>query len=224
MNERSPTLGGFTLHAIETFLRNKVHTATVAVVEKYDAATQTVNVQPLIKEPVELEDGTFDIERRPVLQNVPLIFPGAGGMRITFPVRKGDTVLVVFAERSLDKWQHQGGEVDPGDRRMFHLSDAVAIPGLHPNSAPWSDADTSVITLGSDSGDGEFVATGQRVLTELNKLKNAFSTIKTLLTVLWTPVPGDGGSALKVAANTLLNSSFPPTLSAPASGTVKIKG
>lgn len=51
---------------------------------------------------------------------------------MTFPVKKGDTVMIVMADRSLDRWLSQGGEVTPDDRRQHDLSDAIAVPGLVP--------------------------------------------------------------------------------------------
>jgi hypothetical protein len=48
------------------------------------------------------------------------------------PLTRGDYVLLVFCERSIDAWLSIGGIVDPDDYRKFDLSDAVAIPGLFP--------------------------------------------------------------------------------------------
>lgn len=220
MNElpRTPSLTQVISNAITGRLAD-VHTAIPAKVERYDATKQLVDATPLIKASHPLEDGEIETQALPTISNVPVVFPGGGGFRLTFPIQVGDTVLLVFSEASLDKWLQQGGTVDPLDTRRHHLADAIAIPGLHPFSAPSSGADTSVITIGSDSGSDDFAATAQRVLTELNKIKTAFDSHTHILTI--------GGVTPGVGAGT--GTAAPPVagitgLTAPASATVKVRG
>ncbi len=98
-------------------------------VESYDAATGRANVQPLLLEPRETEAGGRETRRLPVINDVPVGMLGAGGMRVRFPVSKGDTVVLLFCARSSDKWKKLGGELDPDDDERHHsLSDAIAIP------------------------------------------------------------------------------------------------
>lgn len=149
---RSPNLGTVLDNAILSRLLD-VHTAIPAKVETYNPATQTVNVKPTIK-PYALRQGKPVAEEIAVINNVPLVFPGAGGFRLTFPVQPGDVVLLVFSEASLDIWQSSSGaqDVDPKDHRRHHLSDAIAIPGLHTNTKPWTGAAARGMTLGKDGG------------------------------------------------------------------------
>ncbi len=134
-----------------------VHTALPGNVEKYDAATQLADIQPLIMR--RYPDDS--VESLPVVTNVPVIFPagGAGGM-LSFPIVQGDPVLLIFCEKSLDVWLSKGGNVDPLDRRKFDLSDGIAIPGLFsinnagiadPDSVVLQDASGSKIKLNPDS-------------------------------------------------------------------------
>lgn len=111
--------------AIENRLAG-VHVSLPAKIESYDPATQKANIKPLIKR--EYQDGTK--ESLPVINNVPVIWPGMTTGILSFPVKAGDTVLAVFSERSLDVWLSKGGEVEPNDRRKHDISDAIAIPGL----------------------------------------------------------------------------------------------
>ena len=65
-----------------------------------------------------------------MIYNVPVLFPRSRKAAVTFPLEKGDTVLLVFAERSLDEWIEKGGnKVSPEDPRRHDMSDAIAIPG-----------------------------------------------------------------------------------------------
>lgn len=121
-------------------------------IESYDPATQKANVQPLIMDGVTLDDGARGAEALPVVTDVPVIFPGAGAYRLTFPVAAGDIVLLVFASSSLDRWLVRGGMVDPEDDRRHNVSDAVAIPGLFSFNAPPTNAPTTNMVLHAPGG------------------------------------------------------------------------
>lgn len=121
-----------------------VFTAMPGRVESYDAAKQSCDVQPLVQNGYINEEGERVAERLPVVPGIPVVFPGSGAWSFTFPISRGDTVLLVFANCSLDQWLERDGEVDPIDDRRHHLSDAFAIPGLrsfrNPLDEPPSDA------------------------------------------------------------------------------------
>jgi hypothetical protein len=110
----------------------KMHTCIPGTIESYDYATQKASVLPSIK--MTFYDGT--VLSHPVIQHVPVIFPRSGGASLTFPVEKGDGVLILFSERALERWLSSGGEVEPGVNRRFDLSDAIAIVGLNSISTP----------------------------------------------------------------------------------------
>lgn len=107
-----------------------VHTALPGAIIDYDNTLQKATVQPSLKK--SYLDGTT--QEMPILNNVPVIFPRAGGASLTFPVVQGDSCLLLFIERSTDLWKSVGGIVAPDDPRKFDLSDAVAIMGLMPFS------------------------------------------------------------------------------------------
>lgn len=107
-----------------------VHTALPGTIISYDSTLQKATIQPSLKK--SYLDGTT--QEMPILNNVPVIFPRAGGASLTFPVVQGDSCLLLFIERSTDLWKSVGGIVAPDDPRKFDLSDAVAIMGLMPFS------------------------------------------------------------------------------------------
>ena len=59
---------------------------------------------------------------------MPVVFPGNSGYGIKFPVRKGDEVLVVFSDLSIDNFWKNGGVQNPIESRRHDLSDGIAIP------------------------------------------------------------------------------------------------
>lgn len=104
-----------------------VHTAIPARVEKFNPQTLRGEVVPLVKRKLE-QDG--EPEALPPILDVPFQMPKAGPFIMRFPVRRGDTVLVVFSERALDYIMTDGEPQDPRLRRRHALDDAIAIPGL----------------------------------------------------------------------------------------------
>lgn len=115
--------------AFTSRLMRLLRVADVAEVLTYDAATQRATVQPWVHEGRYDEDGTRQTSRPTAITNVPVTFPGtADGFRSTVPLAKGDTVLLIYVNRSLDQWLQRGGAVDPLDDRQHRPDDAVAIP------------------------------------------------------------------------------------------------
>lgn len=149
MNQ-TPTLAEVLGAALDASARG-LRVALPARVESYDPATQQVSAQPLVLEGFVGEDGERATERLPVINGVPVVFPGAGGFRVTFPVAVGDTVLLVFSSSSIDRWLALGGEVDPQDDRRHSINDAVAIPGLR-DFAHSLASTPSTMSLGKDGG------------------------------------------------------------------------
>jgi hypothetical protein len=112
----------------------QIWTATPGVVSGVDLAAQTVSVQPSIQGTVTGSDGSTQNVNLPVLVDVPIVWPKAGGFCLTFPIAVGDEVLVVFGARCIDSWWQSGGVGAPAEARMHDLSDGFAI--LAPTSQP----------------------------------------------------------------------------------------
>ncbi|MCK4521362.1 MAG: hypothetical protein KAU20_02225 [Nanoarchaeota archaeon] len=115
--------------AIENVVWNilsDLHTCIPAVIEKYDHKTHKADVKPMITKTY--TDGTE--MKLPVISSVPVVFPRSKEASFTFPIKKGDGVLLVFSERPLDTWLSTGKESPPNDGRKFDLTDAIAIVGL----------------------------------------------------------------------------------------------
>lgn len=124
----------------------QVWTALPAVVTSVDLTAQTVSCQPAVKGAQTAKDGSVSSVSMPLLVDVPIVWPRAGGYAVTFPVAAGDECLVVFASRCIDGWWQSGGEQEPAEKRMHDLSDGFAI------LAPTSQANklTNVQTDGAE--------------------------------------------------------------------------
>jgi hypothetical protein len=158
----TPSLPHLLTHTVESKLID-THVAMIARVERYDAEKQVVDVQPQLKRRVlALHSGESpgDEERTvaeslPVLCNVPVLFPRAGGFFISFPIQRGDCVQLLFNDWPIDGWRH--GD-DPGDSMLpaenHGLHGAVAIPGIYPAAQALStkDADQNALVIGKENG------------------------------------------------------------------------
>lgn len=114
--------------------QSTIWTAMPGIVKAVDLTKMTVSAQLAIQGVIENEDGSTQSINLPLLVDVPIVFPSAGGFTITFPIAVGDEVLVVFASRCMDSWWQSGGVGRPMEARMHDLSDGFAIPG--PKSQP----------------------------------------------------------------------------------------
>lgn len=131
----------------------QVWTAMPGIVKAVDLAKQTVSVQPSIQGTVTSSDGSEKHVNLPMLVDVPIVWPKAGGFALTFPIAVEDEVLVVFASRCIDTWWQNGGVGVQAEKRMHDLSDGFAI--LAPTSQPRKLASVSSqnVQLRNTSGD-----------------------------------------------------------------------
>jgi hypothetical protein len=106
-----------------------LNTALPGIVQDYDPATRTASIQPALQR--KYQDSVVSLA---VVLKVPVIFPSAGSWQISGPIKPNDSGLLLFSQRSLDVWKKQGGLVDPRNPRKFHITDAVFVPGLVPQS------------------------------------------------------------------------------------------
>lgn len=116
------------VNAIENKVKQQiqgVHTAMPGEVVSYDTKTGLATVLPKMK--YKLPNG--DTVDYPQIYRVPVMFPQAMGQEATiaFPVKAGDSCLIIIAEQSIDYWLF--GQVTATDL-AFDLTNAFCIPGL----------------------------------------------------------------------------------------------
>jgi hypothetical protein len=170
--------------------QSTIWTAMPCIVKSVNLQKLTIEAQPAIQGTVEDENGVRRSVNLPLLVDVPIVFPSAGGFTITLPIVAGDEVLVVFASRCIDAWWQSGGVQRPMEARMHDLSDGFAIPGprsqtnLLGAAASATDleirnkAGTVYLSLTSSGKVGFANATTdlKTVLTDLQSVLNTFMT------------------------------------------------
>jgi len=138
--------------ALET-QQAKMWTSIPGIVAGVNLQAQTVSVQPAIQGAISDPAGNVQLVNLPLLVDVPICFPRAGGFALTFPIVAGDEVLVVFSSRCIDSWWQSGGVQAPAEVRMHDLSDGFAL--LAPTSQPQklSSVSSSNVQLRNESGE-----------------------------------------------------------------------
>ena len=107
--------------ALKQEIFSSLHCALPGTVVSFDPVSQTAEIQP------EVRVGSLLF---PVLQDVPVFFPGTREEAITWPVSAGDECLLILADVDVDAW-FEGGEVSvPRSARKHSLSDAFAFVGF----------------------------------------------------------------------------------------------
>lgn len=185
----TPTLAKLLQCAIDNRLSG-VHTALIAKVESYDAEKQLVDVSPVLTQPVRTSKGEWHSETLPVLCDVPVLFPRAGGFFISFPIKPGDFVQLIFNEVDIEAWL-ENAPPSIADNQRFTLKGAVALPGMYPQAKALIGAHKSNLALGKDQGlqihiddqkirlgsadASEALALASKVKEELDRIKAAFN-------------------------------------------------
>lgn len=220
---RQPSLAEVLKDFVEYRL-SALHVCLPGYVESYDVAKQTCSVKLAVKNVLKVAGGEEALDF-PVIPDVPLAHPRAGGWFLHMPITSGDSVLVVFAERSLDQWRSLGGVQDPLDLRKHALPDAIAVPlNLYPDASALVGLAAGSLSLGRQGGSSvhvkptgavtlgsetptDAVATANKVLGELNKIAAAATAIALL------PPAADLATAIALANG--IKAAFVSLLAAP---------
>ena len=132
------TLTGSSADALKTAISRQLlgcRTVTVGVADsepKKNGHVWCIDVLPSIQQIRDIDNERQYVDL-PKLTNVPIVSPcsNALGLSITIPVRKGDEVVLLISDRSLDNWQLDGGIQRPAyetEIRHHDLSDSLCIP------------------------------------------------------------------------------------------------
>ena len=132
------TFTGSSADALKTAISRQMlscRTVTVGIADsepKKNGHVWCIDVLPAIQQIRDIDNERQYVDL-PKLTNVPLILPcsNALGLSITMPIRRGDEVVLLISDRSLDNWQLDGGIQRPAEEteiRHHDLSDCLCIP------------------------------------------------------------------------------------------------
>lgn len=157
-----------------------IHTVTVGRIESYSGHdTRMATVLPMVNS--WLSNGEV-VEHRPISE-VPVIFPTTADAGFILPVKKGDLVLLLFAEQGIGEFLslRQSRPVDADSPVKFGMQDCIAIPGIFPfKMAPKISvpADAVGIINGSTS-----IVLGPKEFTMKDSHGNTFTSSSDRITI-----------------------------------------
>lgn len=112
-------------------VKSDIRVSLPAKVISFDKEKQTISCIPTVRELVNI-NGQVKYVDLPVLEDVPIQMPRAGGWIITLPIKPGDECMVIFQDLCIDGWWFRGDIQNWNDLRRHDFSDAIAT------FSPWS--------------------------------------------------------------------------------------
>ena len=137
VDERTAGLAD-TMQVLGDSVNTNLRVAMPGIIDSWDAATQTATVQLALREKLRNAGAEKDIDI-PLLVDVPVIMPKAGGYMLAFAPAAGDEVLVIFGDMCIDAWWQSGGVQNQDEMRRHDLSDGFAVFGC------WSQPNKPVL-------------------------------------------------------------------------------
>lgn len=147
--------------------------ASPGIVQAFNPTKQTVTVKLALKEKIRI-DGVLKIVEIPILQDVPIVVPRAGGWAVTFPIKAGDECLVVFGDTCIDSWWQNGGVQEPMSLRRHDLSDAFAIMGTWSQKRLLPDYSADSTQIRNDAGT-QYIDLSEEGISIVDTLKISLS-------------------------------------------------
>lgn len=224
-NTQNPELSDVIDEALRNF-SNDLHTCTVGVIDKYDPVKHVANIKLGNKrlfeklDPVYSPDGKSVIYEEVEVQtllNVPVLFHSGGGIQLSFPLRRGDTCVVLFAEDDINNFRATGKPgTSPALINKFSWSSSLCIPAEVKNKTYSNNHDSEALVI-SSGGESDFVALAGLV-------KQGFEDLKTYIDGHTHAYASPGGPAL-TSAPSKSNAGVPVSLSpdAPDVASKKLK-
>jgi len=208
----TPELAQVISDAIEDRLID-VHVHLPGMVQSYDAAKNTAVIELQVQRLLPTDQrSVFETENLPVLQNVPVAFPGTPEFFFSFPIVAGTTGEVHFSEAAIGQWRATGRVTTPDDIGRHTLSGGVFHPTLKTTAATVPAAQRTDAVFGEIGGTQVHVKKGGACevtssgapgaldfVAMSTKADLIFALIDKVMTS-WTPVIGptvDNGAALK---------------------------
>lgn len=137
------------VNALVSSRLEQLNTAIPAKIQSFNPVTQTVECQCAINR---VNKSTGESVAYPLLVDLPIQYPIAGGFALTLPIKSGDDCLVVFAQRSIDGWFADGKVKPESENRLHDLSDGIALIGISSQADILPNYNTNAMELRNKQG------------------------------------------------------------------------
>jgi len=184
-------------------IRDNIKGAMPAFVESYDKDAKTISATIPISDYFETDQDEPQELEWPVIEDIPIMYPGGGPITITWPLKQGDPVLLIPCGRDISEWFVSDGK-EPTSPDMFNIfPDGAwfALPRIYPEKKNDGDADGENLII--QCGDVEFQVSATKIrLGSLDASKalalatetlNALNELKTFCNLVSTTATAAGG-------------------------------
>ena len=139
---------------------NGVRTVYPGTIKSFDVATQLATVEIAREQFFNGFKTLYEATDYPILKDVPVHFPQCGGYSLTFPIKVGDSCLILFCDKGYDHWLYDGqtkiGKFKEGVPkaeyfRNFNINDTLCIVGFNPIPSAITDFSATDVELRDDS-------------------------------------------------------------------------
>lgn len=122
-----------------------IHVSMIGKIESYNPQTNRASITPVGS----MTCPDWQELPYPTIHNVPIQYPcGNGGKSgVTFPIKQGDTCIIVFADHQIENFL-SGEKSD--DMRNHSMNDAYAIPTLFSASVPTVKSNPNDVCIFND--------------------------------------------------------------------------
>lgn len=128
-------------------LLENVRVSAMCKVTKFDAATMTVDVQPLSKA---LDGGVY--RTPPPVLGVPVAMIRGGGFFLRPWYKSGDVGVIVYADHDIDRIAEAGQECQPNTERNHGEEDGIFVGAFIPKSNPISGVPDDTLVMSTEGG------------------------------------------------------------------------
>lgn len=128
-------------------LAEGVRVCALCKVEKFDAATMTVDVQPLSKA---LDGGVY--RTQPPVLGVPVAMIRGGGFFLRPWYKAGDVGVLIYADHDIDRIAEAGQECQPNTERNHGDEDAIFLGAFIPKSNPVTGVPDESLVMATEGG------------------------------------------------------------------------
>ena len=111
----------------------EINCHALGVIESFDSSTQTckIKINYLKTQLVRQLSGVYAPESSsyPILLDCPTIIMSGGDSGMSFPIKKGDSCIVLFNDRDIDNWVEGVDDNEVASNRLHSISDGIALIG-----------------------------------------------------------------------------------------------
>lgn len=195
--------------AIDSTLVN-VHTINTGTILAFypDSKPPMADVQLGVQKYFNPSTGPYYAPVSP-LKMVPVLFPRAGDFIFTFPLKPGDSCLVLFCERDITQFLAKGheGPQKPIEMRKHSYSDALVLPMLSTSAQELPEFNTSAMEIRTLDGTVRFSVGNGNVTMKVGGCQMIFNS--TGIHIVNGDVSVDGGITLKTHLHTSASAGSP---------------